>query len=106
MADLIFIYVPCRDSAEAEKIARVVIEKKLAACANIFPAMQSIYPWEGEICVEQEAVLILKTAAAQFKAVEEAVRSVHSYELPCIAALNVTDVNDAYAAWIHKETTK
>ena len=101
--DIIFIYIPCRDAAEAEKIARGVVEQKLAACANIFPSMQSIYRWEGEVRSESEAVLILKTTQDKFKAVEAAVRAIHSYDTPCIAALNVMDVNDAYRAWLLNE---
>ncbi len=98
--DIIFIYVPCRDATQAEHIARQVVEQKLAACGNIFPSMQSIYRWEGAVVSEQEAVLILKTTADKFKAVEAAVKALHSYDTPCIAALNVSDVNDAYYNWL------
>lgn len=104
---IIFIYVTCKDAAQAETIARaVVVEKKLAACANIFPAMTSVYKWEGQLRADSEAVLILKTTHDQFKAVEEAVRALHSYDTPCIAALAVTDVNDAYRAWLLGEIRK
>lgn len=98
-----FIYVTCKDAAQAETIARAMVEKKLAACANIFPTMKSVYKWEGQVRMDAEAVLILKTTKDQFKAVEEAVRSLHSYDTPCIAALDVADVNDAYRAWLLSE---
>ncbi len=103
---IIFIYVTCKDGAQAETIAHAVVEKKLAACANIFPVMTSVYTWEGQIRSDNEAVLILKTTNDQFKAVEEAVRTLHSYDTPCIAALNVTDVNDAYRAWLLGEISQ
>lgn len=99
-SSIIFIYVTCKDASEAESIARAVVENKLAACANIFPAMKSVYTWEGHMRSDNEAVLILKTTHDKFKAVEAAVLSLHSYETPCIVALNVSDVNDAYRTWL------
>ena len=97
---IIFIYIPCRDAGEAARIARAMVEQKLAACGNIFPSIQSIYKWEGEVRSDTEAVLILKTTKDLFKAVEGAVKALHSYDTPCIAALNVADVNDAYRQWL------
>ncbi len=102
-SDIIFIYIPCRDVAEAQHIAKEVVEQKLAACANIFPSMQSIYRWAGELKSSHETVLILKTTHEMFKAVEATVKGLHSYETPCIAALNVSDINDAYRAWLLNE---
>ncbi|MBY0429514.1 MAG: divalent-cation tolerance protein CutA [Alphaproteobacteria bacterium] len=103
---IIFIYIPCRDADEAAGIARAMVEQKLAACGNIFPAIQSIYKWEGEVRSDTEAVLILKTTQAKFKVVEGAVKALHSYDTPCIAALNVADVNDAYRTWLLGEIAK
>ncbi len=100
MSDIIFIYVTCKDTREAETIARAVVEKKLAACANIFPTMKSVYKWEGQLRMDGEAVLILKTTKDKFKVVEEAVKSLHSYDVPCIAALDIANVNDAYRSWL------
>lgn len=97
---IIFIYIPCRDADEAARIARAMVEQKLAACGNIFPSIQSIYKWEGEVRSEAEAVLILKTTKDLFKAVDGAVKALHSYDTPCIAAINVADVNDAYRQWL------
>lgn len=101
--DIIFIYIPCRDAAEAERIGKKVVEQKLAACANILPSIQSIYRWEREMQSSHETVLLLKTTQAMFKAVEAVVKGLHSYETPCIAALAVSDINDAYRAWLLNE---
>lgn len=101
--DIIFIYIPCRDFAEADAIGAAVVEARLAACANILPQMKSIYRWQGNIEKAEEVVLILKTTFANFKTVEERVRALHSYETPCIAAFNLEKVNQSYLHWLLDE---
>ena len=76
------------------------MEQELAACANIFPSIQSIYRASGELKSTSETVLLLKTTKEMFKAVEATVKGLHSYETPCIAAINVAYINDAYYNWL------
>jgi periplasmic divalent cation tolerance protein len=102
--DILFVYVTCGSQDEAKKIGRAVVEEKLAACANIFNGPHAIYPWKGKMEEADEFLLLLKTRAALFDALAARVKSLHSYDVPCIAALPITQINEAYASWILKET--
>ena len=99
-----FIYVTTPDAATAERIGRTLVEERLAACANILPAMRSIYRWKGAVEQADEAVLILKTAADRVSALTERVAALHPYETPCIVALPIAAGNPAYLDWITAET--
>jgi periplasmic divalent cation tolerance protein len=94
----VFITTPSR--AEAEKIARTVVEESLAACANIFPGIQSIYRWQGKVENAEEHVLFLKSTADRFEALQARVKALHSYQCPCIVALPIVAGNEDYLKWI------
>ncbi|MEA5578694.1 divalent-cation tolerance protein CutA [Anabaena sp. UHCC 0451] len=100
----IFVYVTCKDRAEALKVGKAVVEARLAACANIIDGMDSIYWWKGELQVEKEAVLIMKSRSDLFAELKEKVKSVHSYEVPCIVALPIEQGNQDYLNWLMAET--
>ena len=104
--DYIFIYVACNDLKEARKIAGHCVSERLAASANIIPTMESFYWWDGTVNAETESVLILKTVANRFTEIEDAVRSIHSYECPCIVSLPVTDGYQPYLDWLNEITQK
>jgi periplasmic divalent cation tolerance protein len=105
MADALFVYICCKDRAQAEHIAMAAVEARLAACANIIPGMQSIYRWEGKVESAQETVLLLKTQAMHFEACAALVRRLHSYEVPCIVALPIAQGTPDYLGWIKEQTT-
>ena len=92
------IYIPCSSEQEAEKIAQQLLEKKLIACANIFP-IRSMYWWEGKIAKENEVVLLCKTEK-RYEEVKRVVEEMHSYSIPCILKID-SSVNSKYADWIH-----
>ncbi|MDZ5697371.1 divalent-cation tolerance protein CutA [Chelativorans sp. M5D2P16] len=98
------IWVNCPDRETAVKIAEAVIGDKLAACANIFAPIQSLYRWQGVVEQGEEVPLLLKTRAEHFDAVCAAVRPLHPYEVPSITATAITDVDQEYADWLRKET--
>lgn len=100
----IFVYVTAPSAGVAEKIALAAVESGLAACANIFSGMQSIYRWQGKTARAEEIVLILKTQAAHFNRLEACIRSLHPYETPCIVALPVSTGHQSYLDWITAET--
>jgi periplasmic divalent cation tolerance protein len=81
-----------------------VVADRLAACANIVPGMKSIYHWEGKLEQGEEVIVILKTRAELFPAVEMRVRELHSYSTPCIVSLPLTNVSEGYLKWIIAET--
>lgn len=105
MTDAIFVYVSCKDIRQARKIAGHCVTERLAACANIFPSMESVYWWDGQVNNEAETVLILKTVQGRYKDVEKAVKSIHSYECPCIVSLPVAEGYAPYLNWIMQEST-
>ena len=96
---MIFVYIICPNKKEAQKIGQVLIEKRLVGCLNIFP-IESIYWWKKKIVKDKEVVLIAKTLKKNFKKVEETVKKLHSYEIPCIVALSVAKVNKEYLDWL------
>ncbi len=84
---------------ESEKIAKVLVEKRLAACVNVAD-VNSYYRWEGEFCKDKEALLIIKTEKSMVDRIIERIKEVHSYELPEIIALPIVAGYDKYLAWV------
>lgn len=101
----IFVYVTCPDADVAAGIARAIVEKRLAACANIFPAGRSFYWWDGAVQDAAETVLIFKTTEAQWPALQDAVKEIHPYEVPCIVALPITEGSAPYLKWIDEQVS-
>jgi periplasmic divalent cation tolerance protein len=95
---IIFCTVPQFDFAQ--KFARELVTKKLAACVNILPAMTSVYAWQGEIETAQEHLLIIKAQANHYSAIENWLKSNHPYEVPEIIALPITQGFPDYLNWI------
>jgi len=85
---------------EAPALARMLVEQRLAACVNILPGARSVYRWKENIEEAEEAMLVIKTTAANVQLVEEALKSLHSYEVPEFLVLDVDGVSDAYLQWI------
>lgn len=98
------VYVTAPNQAEAESLARVAVEGRLAACANILPGMRSLYWWRGRLEQADECVLILKTTEALVPALTEALTRAHSYECPCVVALPIAAGNPDFLRWIEDET--
>lgn len=93
------------DSAEAAaRIARHLVEQRVAACVNIVPGATSVYRWQGRIEEAAEWILIIKTRSDRFAALREELVKVHPYETPELVALEVTDGLPAYLAWIDQES--
>lgn len=89
----------------AQQIAQRLVEKRLAACVNILPAIQSIYRWEGKIQQETEILLLVKTSAGLFEDhLVPAVQEIHPYKVPEIIALPVLYGLPGYLEWINQET--
>ena len=99
------VYVTAESKDEALRLGRALVEKRLAACANVIPATIAVYWWEGEVQEDGEAVLLVKTRDDLVEAVTAEIKSLHSYDCPCVAALPVTGGNAAFLDWIVKETS-
>jgi len=96
----IFVYMTFPDRASAEKIAKGLVEHRLAACANLLDGMESIYRWKGAIQSDREVVLIAKTLKSEFESLREYVEKNHPYDCPCIIGLPIQQGNAAYLHWI------
>lgn len=97
---MIVIYIPCKDKDEAKKIAKELIKEKLVACANIIPEILSIYNWENRLEESTETLLLLKTKLENFNKVEQEVKKLHSYSIPCIMKIEKIDFNLEYKNWL------
>lgn len=86
---------------EARRIAAALIERKLAACVSIIPKIISIYRWQGKVEEAEEWLVWIKTAAA-FEAVRDAVREMHSYELPECISITIDNVSSEYLRWLNE----
>lgn len=101
-----FVVVLCTvDNLEsAKKIARIVVEERLAACANIMQGLSSIYHWKGEIVEDSECLLILKTKATLLEVLKNKILEIHPYEVPEIISLGIDNGFDKYLDWIIENT--
>jgi periplasmic divalent cation tolerance protein len=97
---IVSVYAVFADAEEAERIGRIVIEERLAACINILPPVRSIYRWKGQVETAAEVAAILKTSHAQADKLIARIAELHSYDVPCIAAWPVEQVLPAYADWV------
>ena len=100
MTDKIVILSTCADEAEAEKVARALVDRHLAACVNVLPAVRSFYRWQGKIESSAECLLVVKTSRALFSSIRAVLESVHSYELPELIALPIVEGSPTYLAWL------
>jgi periplasmic divalent cation tolerance protein len=90
----------CASPGEASKLARTLVEERLAGCATLIPAVQSIYHWEGQIETSTETLLLLKTGPEQLAALEARVLALHSYQTPEFVVLGVEAVSQPYLDWL------
>jgi periplasmic divalent cation tolerance protein len=102
MTDKRVVLTTCGSIEEARKIARELVERKLAACANIIPRIESIYRWKDEIETSTEYLLVIKTTANAFTSLRNALGELHSYEVPECVAIPVTDGSAAYLKWMEE----
>lgn len=100
MTDKVVIMVTAASRRECRKIARHLVEAKLAACVNIAPAVESIYRWEGKITDEKEFVLLIKSTRELFPEIKAEISKIHSYHTPEIICLPIIDGSRNYLQWV------
>ena len=99
---LVLTNLPDRDSAE--KLADLLVDKRLAACVNILAPCASVYRWNSETQHDEEHPLLIKTAEDRYPELEAAIRANHPYELPEIVAVTISHGLPAYLDWVESET--
>ena len=102
MSELFILYVPVSSREEALNISRKIISEKLAACVNLIPGIASIYEWKREIQEEQENILIIKTLRENVDKLRDRIAELHSYEIPCIAEIELKSINAVFGNWMEK----
>jgi periplasmic divalent cation tolerance protein len=100
MTDKRIVLSTASSEEEAHQIANHLVETQLAACVNILPNVQSVYRWQGKVESSREWLLVIKTTAEKFKDVCEAIRELHSYDLPECIAIAIEDGSVQYLEWI------
>ena len=100
LEEAIAVFMTAADQEEAARLAAMLVEKRLAACVQILPEMESVYRWQGKVERQREVLLIVKTLRSQFVALEREVRALHSYETPEIVALPLIAGSIPYLEWL------
>jgi periplasmic divalent cation tolerance protein len=85
---------------EAQRIAHTLLERQLAGCVNIVPQVESVYRWEGKVEQAEEWLLVIKTSAAAFPRVRDAIKELHSYDLPECVCIAIEDGSAEYLKWL------
>ena len=99
------VITTCEDNASAQALAKHLVELGLAACVQLIPGVESFYQWQGKVCQSKEVQLQIKCLAAHYDAIEQQILKLHSYQVPEIIALPITQGLDTYLQWI-KETSQ
>ncbi|MGC9967126.1 MAG: divalent-cation tolerance protein CutA [Syntrophobacteraceae bacterium] len=106
MSEISIVLITAGTEEEAARIGLTLVEERLAACANLVPRIRSIYRWKGQICDEQEFLIIVKTRTSLFQDLEKRVRELHSYEVPEIISFPVARGLPQYLEWVNMETSR
>ena len=103
MTDKLLVLVTCSTGAEARRIARAVVEERLAACVNILPgSVTSIYCWKGKVESARERLLLIKTSRKRLAKLRATVEKLHSYDVPEFIAIPIAEGSPKYLAWIEE----
>ena len=100
MSEHVLVLSTVAQAEDAERIARALVERRVAACVNVVPGLTSFYRWKGALQRDDERLLLIKTRRDGYAALEQALRSLHPYEVPEIVALPLEAGSAAYLAWI------
>ncbi len=100
MTEAIVVLVTASSRDEASRLAEAVVGERLAACVNIVGGVRSIYRWQGEICDDEETLLVIKTRRDKFAAIEQRITDLHSYDVPEVIALPIEQGAASYLDWL------
>lgn len=100
MSNHILVFTTAGSQEEARRIAHALVERRLAACVNIVPRIESIYRWQGNVEQAQEWLLLIKTTASRFESVRDVIKELHSYDLPECICISIEEGSGEYLNWI------
>ena len=103
MTDKIVVFTTCESEDEASRLARHLVDQKLAACVNILPQMRSIYRWEEKIEDAPEFLMLIKSRRDLFDSLKAEIAKIHSYEIPEVIAIPIVDGSPGYLSWLDRE---
>lgn len=98
--DCLLVMTACPSQEVALELARRLVQDKLAACVNIVPGVHSVYRWQDAIEETREVMLVIKSTAANYAALESVIHSVHPYQVPEVLAVPITQVAPQYRSWL------
>lgn len=104
MHDIVMVLSNLPDRDAAEKLARHLVEQRLAACVNILAPCRSVYRWQGQVEAADEIPVMIKTSVARYAELEAAIRAQHPYEVPEIIAVPVVQGLESYVQWVRAQT--
>jgi len=102
--EFVLMLVTASSQEEGKRIARALVDSRLAACVNIILGLRSIYRWKGKIWDEGELLLLIKTRTALFEQVEAKIKEIHTYEVPEIIAIRISRGSEPYLNWLRDST--
>lgn len=104
MSQAIFVYMTFENEVQARTIGKTLLEKRLISCINIFSSVESMYWWKDEIQHSRETAAVAKSTVEAFKNLEQTVKELHTYEVPCIVAWPLAMGHPPFLQWIETET--
>lgn len=100
MSDHCLVFSTVASAEDGERIARALVERRVAACVNVVPGLTSFYRWEGRVQQDEERLLVIKTRADRFEELRSVLVDLHPYEVPEVIALPITAGHPAYLSWL------
>ncbi len=97
----IVVLATAGSESEGVRIARGLVEARVAACVNLVPSVRSVYRWKDAIEEDDEVLLVIKSSLPRFEELRSAVRELHSYDTPEVVALPMAAIDEDYGAWLH-----
>ncbi len=105
-SSFIQVFVSCESTAQAKLMVESLLNDQIIACAQILPAVESHYRWQGKVTQDTETLLLLKSQYKHFEAIEATVKKLHSYDVPEIIAVPIVAGEQDYLNWINEQTNK
>ncbi|MSO20939.1 MAG: divalent-cation tolerance protein CutA [Acidobacteria bacterium] len=106
MTDKIVVLVTTNGVRQAKRIARALLDQRLAACANLITPIRSLYRWQGKIAEDRECLMVIKTTRGEFDALRACVEKLHTYSVPEVIALPIIDGAENYLSWVAESVAK